>query len=87
MPYIKKILQEKWDPIVKTLQANLWKATIGEVNFLFTKICKWFIDHNGENYENYDMLIGALECAKLELYRRKVAIYEDKKIQENGDVY
>jgi hypothetical protein len=30
-----------------------------------------------------------LECAKLELYRRIVAAYEDEKIAdpENGDVY
>jgi len=31
--------------------------------------------------------MGALEGAKLELYRRKVAIYEEEKIKENGDVY
>ena len=31
--------------------------------------------------------IGALECATLELYRRKVAPYEDGKIAENGEVY
>ena len=32
-------------------------------------------------------LIGVLECAKLELYRRVAAPYEDDKIDENGDVY
>ena len=31
--------------------------------------------------------MGALECAKLELYRRVAAPYEDVKIMENGDVY
>jgi len=30
--------------------------------------------------------IGALEGAKLELYRRVISKYEDKKIMENGDV-
>jgi len=30
---------------------------------------------------------GVLECAKLELYRRIAAPYEDTKIEENGDVY
>lgn len=30
---------------------------------------------------------GAIECAKLEFYRRVAAPYEDKKIAENGDVY
>ena len=31
-------------------------------------------------------MIGALESAKLELYRRSIALYEDTKIKENGDV-
>jgi hypothetical protein len=30
--------------------------------------------------------MGVLESAKLELYRRKIAPYEDDKIAENGDV-
>ena len=29
----------------------------------------------------------ALECAKLELYRRLAAPYEDEKRKETGDVY
>tara|TARA_Y100000296_G_C5178378_1_gene261563 strand:+ start:2143 stop:2556 length:414 start_codon:yes stop_codon:yes gene_type:complete len=32
-------------------------------------------------------ILGAVECAKLELYRRAVVPYEKKKIKENGDVY
>jgi len=31
--------------------------------------------------------VGVLECAKMELYRRVAAPYEDKKKEENGDVY
>jgi hypothetical protein len=34
----------------------------------------------------YNDAIGALEGAKLELYRRYVSAYEDDKIKENGDV-
>ena len=37
--------------------------------------------------KNLNAIIGALECAKLELYRRVAAPYEDDKIIENGDVY
>jgi hypothetical protein len=32
-------------------------------------------------------MIGALECAKLELYRRLASPYEDLKIADNGDIY
>jgi len=31
--------------------------------------------------------MGVLECIKQEFYRRAVAPYEDKKKEENGDVY
>jgi hypothetical protein len=37
-------------------------------------------------YRDYHAVIGALEAAKLEFYRRQVAPYEDGKIAENGDV-
>ena len=31
--------------------------------------------------------MGALEGVKLEMYRRKISAYEDRKIEMNGDVY
>jgi hypothetical protein len=38
-------------------------------------------------YEDYNKLIGVLECCKQEYYRRVVARYEEEKLEENGDVY
>ena len=38
-------------------------------------------------YAEFNEAIGAIECAKLELYRRMLAPYEDRKIAENGDVF
>jgi hypothetical protein len=38
-------------------------------------------------YAHINEAIGALECAKLELYRRVAAPYEDEKMKESGDVY
>jgi len=45
------------------------------------------IEKKGLSYSNVNEIIGALECIKLELYRRVAAPYEDLKIEENGDVY
>ena len=64
----------------------------GELNYSFTKIILNYIsDDTGEDYNfSYQKLndvIGALECCKLELYRRIISPYEDKKIEDNGDVY
>ena len=38
-------------------------------------------------FSDYNALLGCLEATKLELYRRHIAPYEDKKREENGDVY
>ena len=39
------------------------------------------------SYHAYNEIIGVLECVKQEFYRRMVAPYEDKKCEENGDVF
>lgn len=59
----------------------------GELNFQITGLVREFIEEHGQNYRTYNSAIGVLECAKLELYRRMVAPYEDTKKEENGDVY
>lgn len=59
----------------------------GDLNYAITKLCNEYIDAEGESYNVYAAVIGDLECAKLEMYRRRVARYEDLKIVENGDCY
>jgi hypothetical protein len=59
----------------------------GELNYLVTRLCDIFLMETGLSYKNINQAIGALECAKLELYRRVAGPYEDKKSRENGEVY
>lgn len=59
----------------------------GELNYLVTQLCQEYLELHGEKYQTYNDIVGALECAKIELYRRKTAPYEDVKIKENGDVW
>lgn len=64
----------------------------GELNYELTRIVQIYLygdsDRNYQtSYQRFNDAIGALEGCKLELYRRLVAPYEDKKIVENGDVY
>lgn len=62
----------------------------GELNYAITTLVNQYLRDTAmspPNYNNWNEVIGVLECAKLELYRRHVAPYEDKKIVENGDVY
>lgn len=67
---------------------------VGELNFAVTTLVDNYLSALREfrkagenNYEEYNSVIGVLESAKLEIYRRLVAPYENKKIVLNGDVY
>lgn len=62
-------------------------TTPGELNFAITLIVLGYVAREGARYTSYNDALGALEGAKLELYRRRIAPYEDGKIAENGDVY
>jgi hypothetical protein len=81
MPYIK---QERRDAIC----AGARPQDAGELNFAITVLVDNYLSDKGAiRYGHLNEVIGAIDCAKLELYRRVLAPYEDQKIQENGDVY
>jgi hypothetical protein len=59
----------------------------GDMNYMITKLCDEYLQRKGLKYEHINAIVGALECAKLEMYRRLAAPYENQKCLENGDVY
>ncbi|MCW5745829.1 MAG: hypothetical protein KIT36_06485 [Alphaproteobacteria bacterium] len=60
----------------------------GELNYALSRLVDaYLVDKGGIRYAHLNEVVGALECAKLELYRRLAAPYEDRKIAEAGDVY
>jgi len=61
--------------------------TPGELNFVFSDMIQDYLTTQGTSYQTINDIIGALEGAKLEFYRRVVVPYEVMKIQKNGDVY
>jgi hypothetical protein len=61
--------------------------TPGDLNYAITTLCLDWLAETGKSYADYNTVVGVLESAKLEFYRRAVAKYEDQKIKENGDVY
>ena len=91
MPYIKDEDRERIEktktafPITEELAGRI--ESCGELNYVITRLLDECIQNWGESYQTYDEIIGAIECAKLELYRRKIALYEDIKVEENGDVF
>jgi len=91
MPYIKKEDREKFKKVLKEFEkiAHLGGVPLsaGNLNYLFTSLINEALKGNDPSYSRYNEIIGMLECCKLELYRRKIAEYEETKIKQNGDVY
>jgi hypothetical protein len=82
MPYIDQKARAE-------LRESRPPATAGELNYADTKLVDAFLCAKGDGvrYAHLNEAIGVLECAKLELYRRIAAPYEDRKMGETGEVY
>lgn len=82
MPYIAKCFRDIFEYEPFTALNN-----VGELNYEITmKIIK-YLEHKELSYQTINDIMGALEGAKQEFYRRVAIPYENKKIEENGDVY
>ena len=81
MPYIEVKARERID-------RGGAPETAGELNYAITRLVDAYLARlGGVRYAHLNEVVGALECAKLELYRRLAAPYEDGKMRETGDVY
>jgi hypothetical protein len=82
MPYIKQEERKDWadEDRSGSVSALAYTIVIDALSVLgLDADCR-------PSYEDYAKVIGAIECAKMELYRRLVAPYEEGKIEQNGDV-
>ena len=86
MPYIKLEARERLLDLLDHYNHLPGAANAGELNFVITVLLNKYFREHGGNYQVANDIVGALEGAKLEFYRRTMAPYEDKKILENGDV-
>jgi hypothetical protein len=79
MPYVdqadKDLLDAGFDP-----------STPGQLTYVLTKKVTEYLGAT-PRYADFAEVLGCLEATKLELYRRGVTPYEDRKCAENGDVY
>lgn len=93
MPYIIPDKRAVLDPTIAQLVDGLRQLESddeennfeGNVNYAITKLL--VLAYQKKNYREINDVVGALECAKLEFYRRQAAPYEDQKAFDNGDVY
>lgn len=85
MPYVTPEARSRLD-------AGEAPRNAGELNYSLTRLVDAYLmgqvrDAGRVRYTHLNEAIGVLECAKLELYRRVAAPYEDEKQAESGDVY
>ena len=86
MPYIKNeatkdTISSHMEEVVSTI------VNPGHLNYAITSLINQYYKDTGPSYVAINDIIGSLECAKAEFYRRVAVPYEEEKIKENGDVY
>jgi hypothetical protein len=88
MPYIKKEKRAILDPAIEELVEAFGKLDddgfAGNLNYVVSKLLKTL--YPAPNYQRFNDMAGALECCKLELYRKRIAPYEELKERENGPI-
>ena len=92
MPYIDDDTRLPFEDAIDDIVATILEETTstsrsGMLNYVITSLIAQLLDAEGTTYNRLNTYVGVLECAKLELYRRMAAPYEDKKKHVNGDVY
>lgn len=84
MPYIKQQRRSLLDHSIYKIAREIRHP--GELNYAISKLLKMRLKSMGVNYANLNELMGVLSCVQSEFYRRIVVPYEDKKIEEHGDI-
>ena len=87
MPYIKSDVRKRIDAILNLDELKKITLSVGEMNYIITRIITSQVPAGGINYNYINDVAGVLDCASKEFNRRVAGPYEDKKIKENGDVY
>ncbi|KKM20324.1 hypothetical protein LCGC14_1646640 [marine sediment metagenome] len=91
MPYIKQDDRAIYESGIQAFRDAFAAvgAGDGDLNYVLTSVALAWLEYHQppHGYSLRSDVIKALECAKLEFYRRMLVDYEDKKIEENGDVY
>ena len=84
MPYIPQARRKNINPHIDKLLLSMLR-TPGELNYIITRLILSYT--TPLNYTRIAEVTGVLENVKQEFYRRAAAIYENAKIEANGDVY
>lgn len=93
MPYIKTerreaildlVASELGDPEFVIKMSGI--EAVGDLNYAITKLVDYWLGE-GPTYTDINEVVGVLECAKLEVYRRVGVAIEEVACATRGDVY
>jgi len=88
MPYISKFQRVKLDAyirhLIRSVQESKKEKRGGDLNYIISQLLSGSMEEL--KYHEIQEVIGVLECAKLELYRRLGSVREDEAIESNGDI-
>ena len=90
MPYISEERRDKYGELEDMLACIMEEELpAGDLNYIISRIMVLSMCPSGmvSSYTRANTIIGVLECAKMELYRRFIVPYEDKSIINNGDIF
>lgn len=82
MPYIPIDERREYEP-----RGISYYTSPGQLNYAITSLLMFYQKDRGLTYQTINDIIGALEVAKAEYYRRVAMPYENSKLATNGDVY
>jgi hypothetical protein len=85
MPYIQQVERKQYEAVLDELLPKLSLEVPGDVVYVIYVIILrlWY---RGKRFSNINAIRGILWSVLSEFDRREAAPYEDKKIEENGDV-
>jgi len=88
MPYIKPEERPRYDQLIQQVVEQFRTLSPGSLdghlNYFITKL---LVNLYEPSYFNFNRVQGLLGCIQQEFYRRRVAPYEDDKMEQHGDVY
>lgn len=90
MPYIEQSKRTNVNMIFldKAITETITEETVaGDLEYIFTLILIRYLRSKGLSHDHIEDVVGAFDGAKAEFQRRVVGPYEDRKKNENGDVY
>ena len=88
LPYIKQVKRKVINKQLFGILENITEGhfVLGDLAYMITKMLLAFY-HNNMCYATGAALAGMLSDTRQEFYRKVMVPLEDKKIQENGDVF